>query len=241
LSFFAQIRCSAASVAALFPVNAQAGKEREAKWRESSDIFPRPIRKEGAAMSGGEVTRLLHGMANARSEGARRELYDRLVVMVYDDLRRAARRKLAGERADSVQATGLVHEAYARLVGYRMNFRDRSHFLRVAAAAMRRCLIERARALGAAKRGEGQPADTLTDVIAAVMPDDPARLLDVDRALASLTPEQAQFTELRYFAGFTLEETAEILGIKAETAKKRWRVIKLLLAHQLAEWGRRAQ
>ena len=188
-------------------------------------------------MTGGDVTRLLRQMADAGSDAARRQMYDDLVVLVYDELRRRARLSLARERADSVQPTALVHEVYARIAGYRMNFQNRQHFMCVAASAMRRCLIERARALQAVKRGERKPADAIDDGIVAVLPEDPDRLLDVNRALAVLTEEQVQFTELRYFSGFSLEETADIMGLKADTAKKRWRVIKALLARELADWS----
>lgn len=175
-------------------------------------------------------------MAEAQSDAARRKVYDEIVVLVYDELRRGARRRLARENAPSLQPTALVHEVYARLADYRMNFQSRQHFMRVAASAMRRCLIERARALRALKRGERKSQETLEDGIAAVLPADPDRLLDVNRALAVLTEEQVQFTELRYFSGFSIEETAEILGLKVDTAKKRWRVIKALLARELAGW-----
>jgi RNA polymerase sigma factor (TIGR02999 family) len=181
----------------------------------------------------GDVTRLLHLMQRASSDAARQELFNQVVELVYGDLRRNARRIFAAERAGTLQPTALVHEAYARLARYRMGYEDRRHFVRVAACAMRRILVDRARAHNAAKRphqrcelpGEGPPAPV----------ENPHVILDVDRALTELSEAQVQFVELRYFLGYTIEETADNLGLKVDTAKKRWRAIKARLAQELAE------
>ena len=181
----------------------------------------------------GEVTHLLHLMQHAPSDAARHELFNQVFELVYRDLRRNARRVFAGERARTLQPTALVHEAYACLARYRMGYEDRRHLMRVAARAMRRLLVDRARARNAAKRRRLQcqlPDDATPGPV-----ESPHLVLDVDRALSALTPDQVEFVELRYFLGYTIEETAENLGLKADTAKKRWRVIKKRLAQELAQ------
>src|SRR5262245_34980744 len=120
---------------------------------------------------------------NVESGPARKQIYDELVVLVYQDLRRRAHQQLANERADSLRPTILVHEAYERLLQYRMPFENRSHFFNVAATAMRRFLVERARRLRSAKRGKGQVAtDLQIDDAAAASSVDPDLLIDIDRA-----------------------------------------------------------
>ena len=105
-------------------------------------------------MSAGQVTQLLKRMESEAGD-ERKRIYDQLVTLVYQDLRRRARQQLIGHRADSLQPTVLVHEAYERLLQYRMPYQNREHFLNVAATAMRRVLIEHARKITAAKRGGG--------------------------------------------------------------------------------------
>lgn len=183
-------------------------------------------------MAAGDVTQLLNRMAGESGE-ARKDTYDRLVTLVYQDLRRRAREIMFGEKGTGLQPTVLVHEAYERLLDYHMSFQDRQHFFNVAATAMRRFLIEQARRRRASKRGSGQPAADLEDSAAQSLDHDPDRLIDIDRALATLRPEQIQLAELRFFGGFTLEETASIMGLKAETVKKRWEVVKVLLFDKL--------
>jgi RNA polymerase sigma factor (TIGR02999 family) len=188
----------------------------------------------------GEVTALLKRMA-AQSGDARRASYDAVLALVYDDLRTRARQQLRGERAGDVQATTLVHQAYQRLLRYRMSFEDRRHFFNVAATAMRRILVEKARRRKALRRGAGR-LDTTSDVESAVVraiAQDPDLVLDVDRALQRLAPAQVQLVELRFFAGFTLEESADALGVQLDTLKKRWRVVKALLIADLVRWRRR--
>jgi RNA polymerase sigma-70 factor (ECF subfamily) len=149
-------------------------------------------------------------------------------------LRRRATQQLGGERSNSIQPTVLVHEAYERLLDYHMSYQNRQHFLNVAATAMRRVLVERARKVGAAKRGAGQPKAVLDDLcVVTTLSESPELLIDINRALETLRPEQVQLTELRFFAGFTLEETAEIMGLKPETTKKRWEIVKTVLYDKL--------
>jgi RNA polymerase sigma-70 factor, ECF subfamily len=181
----------------------------------------------------GEITALLNRMAGESGE-ARKQTYDQLVMILYQDLRRRARLQVGHQLADSLQPTALVHEAYERLLNYQMSFHNREHFLNVAATAMRRLLIERARKTKASKRGGGQAGD-LAEAASAVsaLDKNPDLLIDIDRALQMLRPEQVQLTELRFFAGFTVEETAAIMGLKPETVKKRWEVVRTLLFHSL--------
>lgn len=182
-------------------------------------------------MSAGEFTRLLHRLESLPAGDARRELLNQLVDLAYGDLRRNARHLLTGERTHSLQPTEIVHEAYKRLVGLRMNFNDRRHFMAVAATAMRRFLIER-------KRPRRPPHEPLDLDIRGRTPVDLARALAVNRVLDSgcLTPAQVELVELRYYVGFTFEEIGDILGVKPDTVKKRWRVVKALLARELAGW-----
>jgi RNA polymerase sigma factor (TIGR02999 family) len=148
-----------------------------------------------------------------------------LLPLVYDELRKLAAQKLAHEKpGHTLQATALVHEAYLRLVGQQdpVSYRDRSHFFAAAAAAMRHILIDRARRKRTRKRGGGMARQPL-EAIAAPEPDD--ELLAVDEALrklAAIDPKKAKLVELRYFAGLTGEQAAEVLGISATTADRHW-------------------
>ena len=164
----------------------------------------------------------------------RKRIYDQVVTIVYQDLHRRAARQLGSERPNSLQPTVLVHEAYERLLEYDLSYQNRQHFLNVAATAMRRVLVDRARKVRAAKRGAGQPRLPLDDLsVSTALSESPELLIDISRALDTLRPEQIQLTELRFFAGFTLEETAEIMGLKPETTKKRWEVVKTVLYDKL--------
>lgn len=183
-------------------------------------------------MPAGEVTVLLQRLTS-ESGAARKRTYDELIGLVYEDLRRRAQAQVGREfDARSLRATALVHEAYESMLDYQMPFEGRQHFLNVAASAMRRLLIDRARRRAAEKRGSGQAAEPLKEHHA-VEEQDPETLLALDAALSSLRPEQVQLVELRYFAGLTMEETAEAMGLQVETVKKRWQAIKLLLFDKL--------
>jgi RNA polymerase sigma factor (TIGR02999 family) len=148
-----------------------------------------------------------------------------LLPLVYDELRKLAAQKLAHEKpGHTLQATALVHEAYLRLVGQQEpgSYRDRSHFFAAAATAMRQILIDRARRKRTRKRGGGLRRQPL-ESIAAPEPDE--ELLAVDEALrklAAIDPKKAKLVELRYFAGLTGEQAAEVLGISATTADRHW-------------------
>ena len=154
------------------------------------------------------------------------EAAEKLLPLVYDDLRRLAAQKLAREKpGQTLDATGLVHEAYLRLVDdadARRSFNNRTHFFAAAATAMRRILIDNARRKQARKHGGGLQRQPL-DAIAAPEPDE--NLLAVDEALTKLAakdPVKAKLVELRYFAGLTGDQAADVLGISATTADRHW-------------------
>lgn len=169
----------------------------------------------------------------ASGEGAAAEA---LMPVVYDELRRLARGYVRRERARSVQATELVHEAYLRLAGDRpRRWRGRTHFLAIAAISMRRVLVERARARGAAKRGGDRVQVTLDEALAAG-PGTAVDLLALDEALSSLAAldaRQARVVELRFFGGLTVEETAEAAGVSPATVKRDWTLARAWLKREL--------
>jgi len=155
--------------------------------------------------------------------------------LVYDELRRLAASKLAGERAGhSLDATALVHEAYLKLGG--VTFEERSGFFRAAALAMQRILVDHARRKRAAKRG-GQGRAFALDEADRVVVTDPDTLLDVDAALARLTEEDsgsADVARLRLFAGLSIDEAGEALGISRATAFREWAYARSWLTAALA-------
>lgn len=166
----------------------------------------------------GEVTQLL----SALRQGERQAL-DRLLPLVYDELRAAARRQLGRERAGhTLHATALVHEAYFKLAGGGpLDVADRAHFLAIAARAMRQVLIEHARRRKAEKRGGGWAITTLSTEEGAVHYS-PDELLALDRALADLDERQRQVVEYRFFGGMEEEEIATVLGVSARTVRRDW-------------------
>jgi RNA polymerase sigma factor (TIGR02999 family) len=161
---------------------------------------------------------------------------DRLLPIVYAELHRIAERQMAGERADhTLQPTALVHEAFLRLIGGApIAFNDRTHFLRTAAGAMRRVLVDHGRKRQAAKR-QGMLNVTLDEGLVAA----PAAALDVlalDDALTRLAtadPRCAQVVELRFFGGLSNEEVAEALGTSLATVKRDWRFARGWLANEI--------
>ena len=168
-----------------------------------------------------EVSRILDAAAQGDPSAA-----SQLLPLVYDELRRLAAQQLGRETpGQSLQPTALVHEAYLRLVGdpaEPRSFADRAHFLAAAATAMRRILIDNARRKQAGKRGGGLQRQPLEAVAAPERDED---LLAVDEALERLAaqdPIKARLVELRYFAGLTGEQAAEVLGISPTTADRHW-------------------
>jgi RNA polymerase sigma factor (TIGR02999 family) len=166
--------------------------------------------------------------------------FDRLVPLVYEELHRLARRYMRQERPDhTLQATSLVNEAYLRLIDVnRVEWRDRTHFLAVAAQMMRRILVEFARNRQRQKRGGGALHVSLDDV--PELPDFKERdFVALNDALSALTTRDArmgQVVELRFFGGLTVEETADVLNVSAETVLRDWKTAKAWL---LRELGRR--
>ncbi len=178
----------------------------------------------------GEVTRLLRSAA-----AGDRSALDRVLPLLYDDLRRLARRQLAREHgAPSVQPTTLVHEAYLKLAGSVPRAADRTHLLAIAAHAMRQVLVDHARERRAAKRGPGWVQTTLTSG-AWTTELDPDTLLALDEALDRLEPRQRQVVECRFFGGLEDAEIAEALGVTTRTVRRDWVKARAWLNHWLGE------
>lgn len=180
----------------------------------------------------GEITRLLHAY-----EGGDRTAFDRLVPLVYDELRRLARshlRRVPG--GHTLNTTGLVHEAYLKLArspGLRLN--DRGHLMAVTACAMRQVLVSRARARVRAKRGSGESAVEFDDARHGHEPD-AERLIDLDRALEGLRQRDAGLAaifECRYFGGLSEDETADALGLSLRTVQRGWMRARAWLREEL--------
>ncbi len=159
-----------------------------------------------------------------------------LLPQLYDQLRKLAAEKLATEKpGQTLDATALVHEAWLKLADASVEWNDRTHFFRTAATAMRRILVDRARAKLTAKRG-GEVARIEIPDIAAPLPD--PVLIALDEALtrfADIKPEHAKLLELRYFAGMTGDEAAAALGLSPATADRMTRYAKAWLAVELKE------
>jgi RNA polymerase sigma factor (TIGR02999 family) len=169
-----------------------------------------------------EVTRILSAIAQGDRYAA-----EQLLPLVYDELRQLAAARMAREKpGQTLEATALVHEAYLRLVGGEplQHWDSRGHFFAAAAEAMRRILVESARRKARPKHGGGrQPQPLHPDLVAAPEPDE--AILALDAALARFAerdPLKARLVELRYFAGLTGEQAAEILGISPSTADRHW-------------------
>jgi len=178
------------------------------------------------------VTRLLREW----SEGDK-EALNQLVPLVYAELRQLAHHRLRRESANrSLNTTGLVHDAYLKLIDVRhAQFRDRSHFLAMASRVMRRLLVDQARARRAAKRGGGADVAELDESLVASDPQADA-LTHLDEALQRLEaidPRQGEIVEQRYFGGLTLEETAEAMGVSLATVKRELRFAHAWLATEM--------
>jgi RNA polymerase sigma factor (TIGR02999 family) len=166
-----------------------------------------------------------------------REALDQLMPLIADELRRLARRQMAGERPGHLlQPTALVNEAYLRLIGVqRVAWKDRAHFLAIAARLMRRILVEHARAQHADKRGGAHPPVTFDELVLGG-PETPEQIVALDdalQALARTAARKSEVVELRYFGGLTVEETAHALAISAETVMRDWKFAKAWLLREL--------
>ena len=184
--------------------------------------------------SPGEVTRLL-----AEIKSGNRQAEADLIPLVYDELRRLAHHYMQSERPDhTLQATAVVHEAYLRLVKQRnVTWESKAHFFAVAASLMRRILCDYARRHSRRKRGGDQEAVPL-DEAPVFSQEKSEEMIDVDRALtrlAEVDPRQGQIVELLFFAGFTVEETAEVLDISPRTVKRDWSVARVWLHREIAK------
>ena len=185
------------------------------------------------AESTGVITDLL--LAHARGDG---EAFSRLVPLVYDDLRRIARKSLRRSYgARTIDTTGLVHEAYLKLVDQtRARYRDRSHFFAVAARAMRQILVDEARRRTAGKRGGGVRPVTLEEDRHGGVSSDADWLLSLEEALESLArldPRLPRVVECRFFAGLSEEETADALGVSTRTIQRDWMRAKAWLREEM--------
>jgi RNA polymerase sigma factor (TIGR02999 family) len=183
-----------------------------------------------------EITRLLHAWRGG-DEGA----FDRLVPLVYGELRKIAHGYMRGERDEAtLQATALVNEAYLRLMDAgTVDFEDRAHFFAVSAQTMRRILVDAARARLRAKRG-GQAAKVNLDDVAdfsAGRSDDVVAVDDALHALAKLDPRKAKVIELRFFGGLSVEETAVVLKISSQSVMRDWRLARSWLLRELSRGG----
>jgi RNA polymerase sigma factor (TIGR02999 family) len=181
-----------------------------------------------------EVTALLRDWS-----GGDRAALERLMPLVYAELRKVAAGYLKSERPDhTLQPTALVHEAYLRLVDQRgVNWQNRAHFFGIAAQMMRRILVDHARRRQAAKRDA--PVFRLETAGGAGAEKDPELLaLDVAlEGLEALDPRQARIVELRFFGGLTVEETAEVAGISPATVKREWQTARAWLAREIRPAG----
>ena len=179
----------------------------------------------------------LTGLLRAWSAGDR-AAEEKLLPLVYEQLRLQAARELRRERPDnSLRPTAVVHELYLRLAGNRRaQWLNRAQFFAVAAQLMRRVLVDHARERKAAKRAGGWQRVTLDDGVAGIAPRD-ADLLALDGALdelMALDPRRARMVELRYFGGLTLEETAEALGVSEATVSREWQLARAWLHRRLS-------
>lgn len=161
---------------------------------------------------------------------------DRLMPLVYDELRRLAARYMRSERPEhTLQATALVNEAYLRLVDMNVSWQDRAHFFAVAARLMRRLLVDHARANQRAKRESGAQKVSLDDALE-VSSKPALDLVALDEALtrfATFDPRKAEIVELHFFGGLSNEEVAEALGISRATVQRDLRLAKAWLSHEL--------
>ena len=198
-------------------------------------------------------------MSDVRTDGARRPsdvtalliewragdhgAVEKLLPLVHGELKRIAKRHMAGERPDHVlQATALVNEVYLRLIDIRrVQWQDRAHFFAMAARLMRRVLVDFARARDNQKRGGALQRVTFDHnlPVASGTPDDLIAIDDALRALAGQYERKAQVVELRYFGGLSVEETAEVLKISQETVMRDWKFAKNWLLRELSRTATR--
>ncbi|MCH9646615.1 MAG: sigma-70 family RNA polymerase sigma factor [Deltaproteobacteria bacterium] len=188
-----------------------------------------PFLRSIASSAGGEASSTGSTLGGEDSWGA--------TALAYDELRRLAQRYLGGERQDhTLQATALVHEAFLRLATRRGgNWQGKAHFFNTAAREMRRVLIDHARRRGTSRRGNEWRKEPLSENLS-VGAGKAADLIALDRvleSLASVDERKARVVELRYFAGLTLDETAELLEVSRATVVREWRLARAWLRREL--------
>ncbi len=195
-----------------------------------------PSTDEAAKLAPGALTRLLQAWS-----GGDRQAQDRLIPLIYGELRRNAAAQLRRERPHhTLNPTALVHETYVRLCAQNALWQNREQFFCVAARLMRRILLDHARSRGARKRDAGIRV-TLREGLLAVDPQQPD-LIELDRALYELTEldeRQGRLVEMRFFGGLTLEEAAAALDVSLATANRDWAMAKAWLYRRLARDGTR--
>ncbi len=184
------------------------------------------------AQNSHEVTQLLIEWSNGDKAAL-----DKLMPLIYDELRRLAHHYMSRERpGHTLQTTALVDEAYVRLVNrQRVHWQNRAHFFAIAAHLMRSILVDHARSHAYAKRGGGAHKIPLDEAMV-ISQERAAEVVALDDALEQLTridPRQSRIVEMRFFAGLTIEETAEVLSLSPATIKREWSTAKAWLYHEL--------
>jgi RNA polymerase sigma factor (TIGR02999 family) len=187
-----------------------------------------------------DVTQLL-----VASSAGDRAAMDRLMPLVYDELRRLAQSYLRDERpGHTLQGTALVHEAYLRLIDQKhVQWQNRAHFFGLASQMIRRILVDHARGYHAAKRGASAPKLSLDEAIA-VPENRDLDLIGLDDALnglAKLDPEQSRIVELRFFGGLSIEETAAVVGVSPATVNREWATARAWLFREMRKGARAGQ
>ncbi len=194
----------------------------------------RSIKNDGSELQH-ELTLLLQGV-NAGEVEAK----DLLIASVYENLRKIARGQLSRERSDhTLQPTELVHEAYVKMAGHleEKDWKNRSHFFAAAAEAMRRILINYARSRNAVKRGSGQRPEAI-NVLELAGEQDPETILVVDEAIQQLKkedPKLGELVHLRFFAGLSIEQTAEVMEISPRSVARHWNFARAWLTRAIEE------
>lgn len=181
-----------------------------------------------------EVTRILQALKEGKPEAS-----EKLLPLVYDELRRLASGYMRRERPDhTLQATELVHEAYLRIIDQtQVDWKDRAHFFGIASRLMRQILVDHARARKAEKRGGGMTRLALDEATSFANKTD-VDLIALDDALKTLSTfdeQQCKVVEMRFFGGLTIEETSEALGISPSTVKREWDLAKAWLRREIVQ------
>jgi RNA polymerase sigma factor (TIGR02999 family) len=190
---------------------------------------------KGASVTGssaGEASRLLRNSGEGDASA-----WNKLIPLVYDELRRMAHGQMAKERpGHTLQTTALVHELYLRLIGTaELSLRDRDHFLALSAQMMRRVLVDHARGRARAKRGGAVAKLSLEESLTLPVGKD-TNIADLDDALSALAaadPRKAKTVELRFFGGFSVEETARLLNVSVSTVMNDWKFAKAWLMREM--------